>query len=570
MEKETIELVKKMIEDGNLSQEIAEKYCPELKESEDKKIKEDLIQWINEFPDTIWRGHYKKNVIAWLEKQGEQKPVDKIGRKFNVGDIVQYITDSIDRRKIKEIDTLCNMYHTDSSPIMFEIEDEWKVVVNAEDIEQEPDDKVIKEEKPLLEKFKQAVYDCAWGKVTCKKEGETKEEYANRWAEQFLFIVRDWADDYIDFTIQQKLRNSYEKGKTDIIEKQNKQMITDKVEPKFNDGDVLVSNDTSFIVLFKGLSYLEDDIDRFKSYCHYREGIFSPIEDPNWCCNAFHPATKEQRDTLMKAMANAGWEFDFEKKELKKIEQKFTPKYKNGDCIEYRGEKYKITKVTVTPHNFFYDVSLIEAPSDSEEVVTRIGMAAEEQMFKIEQKSANKYKEWYDFIRWFVKQRVDDFRLIPSNDDIHKWGDNILNHARKVLEPKSTEWSEEDIIHLNNCISYMSRLDSSEMDWLKSLKDRVQPKQEWSEEDSYMQKQAIKCVNNSGKLEVSTEEIEGWLKSLRPQKPLTNEEIEQAKKEYRDVALSKMDYIPEELTYDDGWDDAISYMKKSLRPQTLL
>ena len=29
--------------------------------------------------------------------------------------------------------------------------------------------------------------------------------------------------------------------------------------------------------------------------------------------------TKEQRDTLMKSMADAGWKFDFEKKELKKI-----------------------------------------------------------------------------------------------------------------------------------------------------------------------------------------------------------------------------------------------------------
>lgn len=47
---------------------------PELKESEDEKIRKDLIQWIDEFPDTIWRGHYKKDVIDWLEKQGEQKP----------------------------------------------------------------------------------------------------------------------------------------------------------------------------------------------------------------------------------------------------------------------------------------------------------------------------------------------------------------------------------------------------------------------------------------------------------------------------------------------------------------
>lgn len=75
-------------------------------------------------------------------KKDEQKPADNVEPKFKVGDIVQYITDSTDRRKIEEIDTLCNMYHTDSSPIMFEIEDEWKVVVNAEDVEEESVDKV--------------------------------------------------------------------------------------------------------------------------------------------------------------------------------------------------------------------------------------------------------------------------------------------------------------------------------------------------------------------------------------------------------------------------------------------
>lgn len=49
-----------------------ERIFPELKGSEDERIKKDLIQWIDEFPDTIWRGHYKKDIIAWLEKQGEQ------------------------------------------------------------------------------------------------------------------------------------------------------------------------------------------------------------------------------------------------------------------------------------------------------------------------------------------------------------------------------------------------------------------------------------------------------------------------------------------------------------------
>lgn len=116
-----------------------------------------LLKWLQEYNNM-------------LEKQGEQKPViemksaeeslgisseeyndivneciygesnfsDKVEPKFKVGDIVQYITDSTDRRKIEEVDELCNMYHTDSSPIMFEVEDEWKIIVLVEDVEHEP------------------------------------------------------------------------------------------------------------------------------------------------------------------------------------------------------------------------------------------------------------------------------------------------------------------------------------------------------------------------------------------------------------------------------------------------
>ncbi len=49
--------------------------------------------------------------------------------------------------------------------------------------------------------------------------------------------------------------------------------------------------------------------------------------------------------------------------------------------------------------------------------------------------------------------------------------------------------------------------------WLE--KQGEQKPVDWSQEDSYMLRQAIRCVNNSGKLEVSTEEIEYWLESLK-------------------------------------------------------
>jgi hypothetical protein len=62
------------------------------------------------------------------------------------------------------------------------------------------------------------------------------------------------------------------------------------------------------------------------SYCDYEtdsgeSDAFCPLS-MNLMCSKITPATKEQRDTLMKAMSDAGWEFDFEKKELKKISQR--------------------------------------------------------------------------------------------------------------------------------------------------------------------------------------------------------------------------------------------------------
>lgn len=86
------------------------------------------------------------------------------------------------------------------------------------------------------------------------------------------------------------------------------------------DGDVLYSPCLSLLWIFKS---------RDSVYCgcnlNYNDGAFCGegyIERPTDAI----PATKIQRDVLMEAMADAGYTFDFEKKELKKIEQKPTDK----------------------------------------------------------------------------------------------------------------------------------------------------------------------------------------------------------------------------------------------------
>lgn len=115
------------------------------------------------------------------------------------------------------------------------------------------------------------------------------------------------------------------------------------------DGDVLVHNGVTFI--FMGI----------------KNGIVQALEEnflegTNPICfgesdrDEYHPATKEQRDALMKAMADAGWTFDFEKKELKepkKIESNDEPNFKVGDWVIFNDNHesiYQIEKI----ENFQY------------------------------------------------------------------------------------------------------------------------------------------------------------------------------------------------------------------------
>jgi hypothetical protein len=71
----TLETVKQMVEDGQVSQETAELYFPELKESKDEKVRKAIhiyLDWLDGRKDYAPKGDYSiKDMIAWLEKQGD-------------------------------------------------------------------------------------------------------------------------------------------------------------------------------------------------------------------------------------------------------------------------------------------------------------------------------------------------------------------------------------------------------------------------------------------------------------------------------------------------------------------
>jgi len=58
---------------------------PELAESEDERIRKTLIDYFNTCHGDYYGELKRKDILAWLEKQGEQKPIDKVEPKFKNG-----------------------------------------------------------------------------------------------------------------------------------------------------------------------------------------------------------------------------------------------------------------------------------------------------------------------------------------------------------------------------------------------------------------------------------------------------------------------------------------------------
>ena len=122
------------------------------------------------------------------------------------------------------------------------------------------------------------------------------------------------------------------------------------------DGDVLVSS--------KNQPFIHNgcrDKSCLGAYCGINVNNEFKISDNsnswikyNWTFNkGTKPATKEQRDQLEKAMADAGWEFDFEKKELKEIvDKEQIKKYLQDNSFRRMFEQKPIIDGILTATNY--------------------------------------------------------------------------------------------------------------------------------------------------------------------------------------------------------------------------
>lgn len=164
----------------------------------------------------------------------------------------------------------------------------------------------------------------------------------------------------------------------------------------------------------------------------------------------------------------------------------------------------------------------------------------------VEQKPIESNEVFNDFVRWFVDERTKDYTLIPSDEDVQKWGNMILEHARKVLnnEQKPVEMvNDEDygvdglyaaLDILKTTLGHVQGYQSDDgilehkaaITAVKNLYEQKHVK--WNEEDEKMLSDITDCIIKlpvffesieiNGENKISSKfisEVKNWLKSFK-------------------------------------------------------
>lgn len=290
-----IERAKKLYDNG-----ITEEIFPELKEDDDERIKKELIQWVDEFPDIIWRGHYKKDIIAWLEKQGKQKRQVHFP-KFTFDDILALQCCMVTVKNVQEDNELyeqLNLIHN-------KMYDAYRLGKQGET-------------SPILSNSLN----------TGKNEQKTADKVEPK------FKVGDWIISSVLGTARiigvndsNEFQLEYTDGKQEFSSIDYVNYAYDKwTIENGKDGDVL-----SFYSEYKGNKMVQVGI--IEKYVGKHGGCSNTFKihvGVNWDnnlqigrymgCSDIYPATKEQRDLLFQKIKETGYEWDVDKKELKKLD----------------------------------------------------------------------------------------------------------------------------------------------------------------------------------------------------------------------------------------------------------
>ena len=396
--KENYERLRKFIKDlcphlSDYCKEKVEGFFSELKENEDEKMRRTFLRYVKSWQDGFcsWNSNkdFCNNAIAWLEKQGEKaNPYSGVSFECNGdvwgmcerdngveillnGQLFKYLEKQGESNKPKSTPSIwhdvteepngnvellcewegeqlgtwhdCAFYNTSTKRFLngatvVENVTRWCYLKDLDEgqcAEQTYEDKYVSEEDEMVEeeevkpspRFKigdWVVRETRYGRYIRQIVGMTNKTYALDVKGFFnTYYFEDIEDDYHLWTVNTDARDG------DVLVCEGK------------DGQQEIGIFNNYVAKVGGCDSC------FETYCfvdwegNFRVGGY--IGSPN-----IHPATNEQRDQLKKVMRENGHEWNADKKELKKVEQKPTDnvesKFSVGDwIIDYRNAVYQVT-----------------------------------------------------------------------------------------------------------------------------------------------------------------------------------------------------------------------------------
>lgn len=327
-----------------------------IEESKDERIRKALIKFHKSTIDVD--GIKGEDIIAWLEKQGRlmkalqisnSRIAELVEEKYNLEEKLEKQSEqkfALPKWKYKNDNTpllrdslILNKYGcVAKSPSGALVSDVW--VMDYDELTKLPKEEIekqIENNMGISEATKKKLEDNL-NKALEKETLESWNEFLEEQGEQKVepkFKVGDWVitnKKHIWYVAETPETTSYlyrlinQYGKVEVAEFE---AVDEKARlwtiQDAKDGDVLCYKDEISLYKhdIKNCTKQETTFGGFVYYCCYdgkrfiTDSLYSLTEQDKM---DIHPSTKEQRDTLEKAMTDAGWKFDFDKKELKKID----------------------------------------------------------------------------------------------------------------------------------------------------------------------------------------------------------------------------------------------------------
>ena len=374
---------------------IQDEMFPELKESEDERIRKALIRYFTLSDEHAYNeacGVSYRDIVAWLEKQS-RNPYSGVSFEYN--------------------DNVWGMCARDNGvDILFN----KKLIQHISGEKQGKQNPVDKSEP----KFKQGDWIIFNGLVL--RVGGVSGGF-------YVTTSKDGITNGYDWSIDNAAR------------------LWTIADAK--DGDVLAVEDMVFI-------YKRILSNHVVSYCTLYHDNFDHFVYGRTCHEGnsnLHPATKEQRDALMKAMADAGYAFDFEKKELSKIEEPVKWSEEDNLMVESIIHTLSYNRdhgATAMKIDFLKSLRNRVQPqikqgwSEEDEINSNICISLMKTHSLCDK----------DIITWFESLK---YRVQPKQDSTDRFFEGFKKGEQSVIENygkyglcKPTEWCKEDekTIHL--------------------------------------------------------------------------------------------------------------------------